>query len=114
MKRKTRQFNTTITTTQVFEQRTVHILSYVVLTAVALYMYGMLSTVSYALTKRNTEAKIRDVVAETASLEGKYLALSGSLTVATSSDLGLQVPKHISFAKVATESLALAKTVSSF
>lgn len=114
MKRKTRQFNTAITTTQVFEHRTVHILSFIVLFAVAFYMYGMLSTVSYALAKRNTEAQIRDVVAETASLEGKYLALSGSLTVATSADIGLHVPKHISFAKITKESLALAKTVSSF
>lgn len=95
---RTKQLGNTIATSQVFERRTVHILGMIIIAAFGLYLYGMLSTVTFALSRRTTEAAIRETVSETATLEGTYLALSEGLTVEVGAELGLTTPKIVAYA----------------
>lgn len=106
---RTKALRGTIATSQVFERRTAHILLTVIFFAFALYLYSMLSTVSFALHRRSTEAQIRDTLSETAELEGAYLALSESITLETGKELGLGAPRTVAYARetaVTTASLS--------
>jgi hypothetical protein len=91
-------FQSTIATSQVFERRTVHILFILIGLSFSLYLFGMLSTVSSALHRRTIEASIRDLVSQTASLEGQYLALTQNLTLESEPSLGLSIPRTVAYA----------------
>jgi hypothetical protein len=80
----------------------------VIIVAFGLYLYGMLSTVSFALARRSTEVAIREAVSETAALEGTYLALSEGLTIDVGTTLGLTTPKAIAYAHEGAASTAVA------